>query len=502
MKQIYFLFLALMLSSGAVQAGLPPEFSVANAEGVMISYGKCENWFSDCQGNSVLVSWPETGAPYADEVIIPSSATYDGITYSVIGIGPFVFSNFNSDCSNLRGVGIPESVHYIDSYAFDNNPNLTALTDIYVSWDDPSIVTIDEPFQGLTAADITLHVPVGAKAAYENSDVWKGFKIVDDGKTAGERNGVAKLANLAVSYGTLSPAFNPTQYAYRVIVPLSVDRITLTATPMFGGTASGDGEKTLNIGENIFEITATALDGTPRTYTVSVLRLEVDIFLNLTSALRQTGIWGIYDHLGIFNPIEDQTILKYRLITGNISGDVLLHFAAGSRTLDRNVTLLPNAIYDMYVRLWIDKTGITLTTHFDAYGRPSYSEMIYPNQTTETMTVSTGNISLHTFSINVLGPTESIEFYDISLQGTMTPIADVSYDASKQSVHASAGRLTIAGLQGNETLRIYSISGNQLLSDKAIGETTVINIAHLPAGIYLVGIQGDRGISTHKFIKQ
>jgi hypothetical protein len=68
--------------------------------------------------------------------------------------------------------------------------------------------------------------------------------------------------------------------------------------------------------------------------------------------------------------------------------------------------------------------------------------------------------------------------------------------------HPAANRLTLSGLQGNETLRIYSISGNLLLSDKATGETTVIDIARLPAGIYLVGIQSDKGISTHKFIKQ
>jgi hypothetical protein len=66
----------------------------------------------------------------------------------------------------------------------------------------------------------------------------------------------------------------------------------------------------------------------------------------------------------------------------------------------------------------------------------------------------------------------------------------------------AANRLTLTGLQGNETLRIYSISGNLLLSDTATGETTTIDIAHLPAGIYLVGIQGDKGVSTHKFIKQ
>jgi hypothetical protein len=511
MKQIYFLFLALMLSIGTVWAGIPPEFSVANDDRILISYTKCEKWLSQCDGNGLIVTWPETGAIYADEIIIPASVTYEGITYSVIGIGTFVFSNIKSDCSNLKGIGIPESVYHIDSdifYKYSDTPELTALTDIYVSWSDPSTVTIQpNTFSYITASNITLHVPIGAKAAYESSDIWKVFNIVDDGKTSGERgDGVARLANITTSYGTLSPAFSATQYAYRLVVPLSVDRITLTAIPLYGGTASGDGEKTLNIGENTFEITATAVDGTLRTYTVTVLRLEVDILLSLTSSLRQTGNVYFTDYMGNHLYVQDQTLLKYRLITGNVSGNasgnVALHFAAGSQTLEQPVTLLPNAIYDMYVRMWINKTGVYCTTYF-TLGRPSSSALIYPNQTTETMAVSIGGGQPMLSSlINVLGPTQSIELYDLSLQGTISPIAGVNYDASKPSLHASADRLTLTGLQGNETLRIYSIAGNLLLSDTATGETTAINIAHLPAGIYLVGIQGDKGVSTHKIIKQ
>jgi hypothetical protein len=88
--------------------------------------------------------------------------------------------------------------------------------------------------------------------------------------------------------------------------------------------------------------------------------------------------------------------------------------------------------------------------------------------------------------------------YDDSQSG----INELPQTAITVSTHLANDYLTISGLQGNETLRIYSIAGNLLLSDTATGETTVIDIAHLPAGIYLVGIQGDKGISTHKFIKQ
>jgi hypothetical protein len=63
-------------------------------------------------------------------------------------------------------------------------------------------------------------------------------------------------------------------------------------------------------------------------------------------------------------------------------------------------------------------------------------------------------------------------------------------------------QISIAGLQGNEQLHLYSFTGRRLQTATATGETTAIDIAHLPAGIYLVGIQSDKGISTHKFLRK
>ncbi len=66
--------------------------------------------------------WPEENV-YSGNISIPAVVTHDGKTYSVTRIGNCAFSN----CKNLMSVTIPNSVRYIDTYAFDNS-GLTNIT--------------------------------------------------------------------------------------------------------------------------------------------------------------------------------------------------------------------------------------------------------------------------------------------------------------------------------------------------------------------------------------
>ena len=52
---------------------------------------------------------------YSGTVTIPSEVTFEGMTYSVISIGEFAFS----ECSGLTAVEIPNSVTIIDRNAFE-----------------------------------------------------------------------------------------------------------------------------------------------------------------------------------------------------------------------------------------------------------------------------------------------------------------------------------------------------------------------------------------------
>jgi len=80
-------------------------------------------------GNKASVTYQGTAYDqysneYTGEVIIPSTVTYNGMTYSVTRIGQNAFR----DCSGLTGVTIPNSVTNIGDDAFFNCTSMTSVT--------------------------------------------------------------------------------------------------------------------------------------------------------------------------------------------------------------------------------------------------------------------------------------------------------------------------------------------------------------------------------------
>ncbi|HOO73631.1 MAG TPA: cadherin-like beta sandwich domain-containing protein, partial [Spirochaetota bacterium] len=93
----------------------------------------------------------------------------------------------------------------------------------------------------------------------------------------------ADLESLELSLDGLDPEFSPSVVSYSVTVSLESESLTFTpaaadpdaAITVNGSTcASGDvfGPFTLNLGENMIEITVTATDGSEKTYTIEVVR--------------------------------------------------------------------------------------------------------------------------------------------------------------------------------------------------------------------------------------
>ena len=89
------------------------------------------------------------GSAYSGDVVIPSSVTYNGTTYSVTGIGSYAFD----DCSGLTSVTIPNSVTSIGSSAFSGCTGLTSVNipdgvnkiDYYTFFHCSSLTTITIP---------------------------------------------------------------------------------------------------------------------------------------------------------------------------------------------------------------------------------------------------------------------------------------------------------------------------------------------------------------------
>ena len=90
-----------------------------------------------------------------------------------------------------------------------------------------------------------------------------------DNATPG-KSGNNALSTLTVSAGTLAPAFDPAVTEYTLSLPQGTEKLTLTATPSdSNATVQGDGELTLQGGENTLPLVVTAENGDTKTYTVT-----------------------------------------------------------------------------------------------------------------------------------------------------------------------------------------------------------------------------------------
>ena len=114
MKKLFTFFLALVASVSAIYAsdtkvdGIYYNFDNTNKTATVTFLGERYDDFNE----------------YSGSVVIPSSVTYNGTTYSVTSIGGGAFS----ECTSLTSVTIPNSVTSIGDGAFSGCSSLTPVT--------------------------------------------------------------------------------------------------------------------------------------------------------------------------------------------------------------------------------------------------------------------------------------------------------------------------------------------------------------------------------------
>ena len=154
---------------------------------------------------------------YKDDLVIPSSVTYNGTTYQVTGIGDYAFCNcksltsisFPSEiatigkksfqyCKNLTSIRIGNKVSSIGENAFDHCSNLIKINfdanysitigkNAFKDCSSINSVTVESSTPPTLAnqafsnyENATLYVPFGAKEAYEAANFWKDFKSIEE----------------------------------------------------------------------------------------------------------------------------------------------------------------------------------------------------------------------------------------------------------------------------------------------------------------------------------
>lgn len=100
------------------------------------------------------------------------------------------------------------------------------------------------------------------------------------------KSGNNALSALTVSAGTLTPAFDPAVTEYTLSLPQGTEKLTVTATPSdSNATVQGDGELTLQEGENTLPLVVTAENGDTKTYTVTAKVAQAPtLFLSFSGA--------------------------------------------------------------------------------------------------------------------------------------------------------------------------------------------------------------------------
>jgi len=129
------------------------------------------------------------------------------------------------------------------------------------------------------------------------------------------RSSNSYLGSLGLSVGEIT--FNKTTQSYTVIVPNSVTRITIAATPEDSkARVSGDGTKTLNVYTNTFRIVVTAENQTTRTYTLNIVRRDLQ---------------GNAGNLSINNKLKSLEIVGYPITFG---ADIKVYEITVDNTVD------------------------------------------------------------------------------------------------------------------------------------------------------------------------
>lgn len=147
------------------------EYLLASVKIIALSSYDCEvnglYYNLDVNTKTASVAY-NNDSPYNGSISIPSTISYNGITYKVSGIESSSFR----DCSDLISISIGSNVTNIGNFAFNGCSGLTTVT-----VKNPLPVNI-ESSTFTNRSNVVLYVPIGCKAAYEAADYWKEFKEI------------------------------------------------------------------------------------------------------------------------------------------------------------------------------------------------------------------------------------------------------------------------------------------------------------------------------------
>ncbi len=177
------------------------------------------------------------------------------VTVSAPGAGQFSFSASNGTVSTSQG--------WVEgSYKFTVTAGQSGTTTVTVSAVDAT-GNDETPITGNKSLSVSIGQSGGSSGG-SNTPAAPDTRSKDN-----------NLSSLAVSEGTLSPAFAEGTTSYKVELTSDIKKVTVDAKAKDSkAKVTGTGETELKVGENNISIVVTAENGAKKTYTVSVYVTE------------------------------------------------------------------------------------------------------------------------------------------------------------------------------------------------------------------------------------
>ena len=371
-------------------------------------------------------------------------------------------------------------------------------------------VTANSDFASTSSVNLTNIVMAGV--AGDTDKIRPGTVSI----SIGAKSTNSSLTSLSVSGIALSPSFSPTVTSYKGVVDAASININATAE----GKISGIGAKSLNYGENKFQIVVTAEAGNTTTYTVVInrpdnrsnintlksLKLsegEIDFSSNKTSY--NVSVSSKTDSIKITSSLTDD---KSRYIAGSSDMGVKLDYGVNTVKITIQAENGSSKIYTIKITRKDDRSkdntlkeiklpgmhgGIIIDNKIDEYEiKASYNENIFEfeaitndnkakveiigdknikvgiNQFEIKVTAENGDVK--TYKLNVIRQEENVILSsDSSLKSLVVTDTDLSFDKNKKTytVKTKKEKLEIEAIATDKKSRV-EINNNSNLEDGSV----------------------------------